>query len=89
MTYYVYLIKTEKKKNNKFISYVGYTNNLKNRLKKHNLGKGAKFTRGKKWILVYYEKFDTKNLALKREIEIKKNRKMRNLLKNMREELIF
>tara|TARA_A100001388_G_C28648644_1_gene440791 strand:- start:117 stop:386 length:270 start_codon:yes stop_codon:yes gene_type:complete len=89
MTYYVYLIKTEKKINNKFISYVGYTNNLKNRLKKHNLGKGAKFTRGKKWILVYYEKFDTKNLALKREIEIKKNRKMRNLLKNMREELIF
>ena len=85
MTYYVYLIKTEKKINNKFISYVGYTNNLKNRLKKHNLGKGAKFTRGKKWILVYYEKFDTKNLALKREIEIKKNRKMRNLLKNMRE----
>ena len=89
MTYYVYLIKTEKKINNKFISYVGYTNNLKNRLKKHNLGKGAKFTRGKKWILVYYEKFDTKNLALKREIEIKKNRKMRNLLKNMREELTF
>ena len=89
MTYYVYLIKTEKKINNKFISYVGYTNNLKNRLKKHNLGKGAKFTRGKKWILIYYEKFDTKNLALKREIEIKKNRKMRNLLKNMREELIF
>jgi putative endonuclease len=89
MTYYVYLIKTEKKINKKFISYVGYTNNLKNRLKKHNLGKGAKFTRGKKWILVYYEKFDTKNLALKREIEIKKNRKMRNLLKNMREELIF
>ena len=66
MTYYVYLIKTEKKINNKFISYVGYTNNLKNRLKKHNLGKGAKFTRGKKWILVYYEKFDTKNLALKK-----------------------
>ena len=89
MTYYVYLIKTEKKINNKFISYVGYTNNLKNRLKKHNLGKGAKFTRGKKWILIYYEKFDTKNLALKREIEIKKNRKMRNLLKNIREELMF
>ena len=89
MTYYVYLIKTEKKINNKFISYVGYTNNLKNRLKKHNLGKGAKFTRGKKWILVYYEKFDTKNLALKREIEIKKNQKMKNLLKNMREELTF
>ena len=45
MTYYVYLIKTEKKINNKFISYVGYTNNLKNRLKKHNLGKGQNLQR--------------------------------------------
>ena len=89
MTYYVYLIKTKKKINNKFISYVGYTNNLKNRLNKHNLGKGAKFTRGKKWIRIYYEKFDTKSNALKREFEIKKNHKMRNFLKNTKEELIF
>ena len=88
MSYFVYLIVTNLKKNKK-ISYVGYTNNLKKRLSLHNSGKGAKFTRGKKWILVYYEKFDTKNLALKREFEIKKNRKLRNLLKNMREELIF
>ena len=89
MTYYVYLIKTEKKINNKFISYVGYTNNLKNRLNKHNLGKGAKFTRGKKWILIYYEKFGTKSKALKREFELKKNRKMRNFLKSTKKELIF
>ena len=89
MTYYVYLIKTKKKINNKFISYVGYTNNLKNRLNKHNLGKGAKFTRGKKWILIYYEKFGTKSKALKREFELKKNRKMRNFLKSTKKELIF
>ena len=89
MTYYVYLIKTKKKINNKYISYVGYTNNLKNRLDKHNLGKGAKFTRGKKWILIYYEKFETKSEALRREFEIKQNRKMRKFLKNIKEELIF
>ena len=37
------------KKDKRFTSYVGYTNNLENRLKKHNEGKGAKSTRGKKW----------------------------------------
>ena len=46
MTYYVYLIVSKVK--NKTISYVGYTNNIKKRLKLHNIGKGAKFTKGKK-----------------------------------------
>ena len=55
MTYFVYLI-VSSLKNNKKISYVGYTNDLNKRLKLHNTGKGAKFTRGKKWILVYYKK---------------------------------
>ena len=45
------------KKDNRYTSYVGYTNNLKNRLKKHNEGKGAKSTRGKKWLLIYSKKF--------------------------------
>ena len=43
--YYVYLIGT--KINKKVISYVGYTKNVKERLKLHNTSKGAKFTRGK------------------------------------------
>ena len=46
MSYYVYLI-VSRFKNNKKISYVGYTNNLQKRLNLHNTGKGAKFTRGK------------------------------------------
>ena len=46
MTYFVYLI-VSSLKNNKKTSYVGYTKNLKTRLKLHNQGKGAKFTRGK------------------------------------------
>ena len=45
MDHFVYLLLT--KSNNKYISYVGYTNNLKNRLKKHNSSKGAKFTKGR------------------------------------------
>ena len=72
MTYFVYLIVTNLKKNKK-ISYVGYSNNLKKRLSLHNSGKGAKFTRGKKWKLVYYEKYDSKSLAMKEEYKLKKN----------------
>ena len=45
MFFYVYLITSLAK--NKTISYVGYTKDIKNRLKLHNSGKGAKFTRGK------------------------------------------
>ena len=72
MTYFVYLIVSYQKKNKK-ISYVGYTNNLKKRLNLHNNGKGAKFTRGKKWKLVYYEKYDSKSIAMKNEYKLKKN----------------
>ena len=81
MTYFVYLIVSNLKKNKK-ISYVGYTNNLNKRLNLHNIGKGAKFTRGKKWKLVYYEKYDSKSLAMKNEYRLKNNYKLRKQLKN-------
>ena len=81
MTYFVYLIVSNLKKNKK-ISYVGYTNNLKKRLNLHNIGKGAKFTRGKKWKLVYYEKYDSKSLAMKNEYRLKNNYKLRKQIKN-------
>ena len=71
MTYFVYIIKTCLK-NNKKISYVGYTNNIEKRIKLHNSNKGAKFTRGKKWKLVYYEKYDSKSKAMKNEFKLKK-----------------
>ena len=56
----------------KKFSYVGYTNNLKKRINAHNSGKGAKFTRGKKWKLVYYKKYESKSLAMKNEYILKK-----------------
>ena len=65
------------KKDNRYTSYVGYTNNLENRLKKHNEGKGAKSTRGKKWILIYSKKFKNKKDAMKYEYFLKKNSKLR------------
>ena len=60
---------------------MGYTNNLRKRIDLHNEGSGAKFTRGRKWKLLYYEKFSTKKEAISRECYIKKNRKFRNSIK--------
>ena len=66
----------------KSVTYVGYTKNLRNRLKLHNSGKGAKFTRGKKWQLIYKEKYQSKSKAISREYYIKNNRILRNKIKN-------
>jgi putative endonuclease len=65
----------------KSITYVGYTKDIKKRISLHNSGKGAKFTRGRKWKLIYKEKFVSKNKAISREYYIKKNRKLRNQIK--------
>ena len=77
--YFVYLIVSKFK--DKTISYVGYTNNLKKRLLLHNSSKGAKFTRGKKWKLVYFKEYDKKNIAMKEEYKLKKNYILRNKIK--------
>ncbi len=66
----------------KNVTYVGYTSNIKNRLLLHNSSKGAKFTKGKKWILIYKKKYNSKALAMKNEYILKKNRKKRNLIKS-------
>ena len=80
MTYFVYLIGNYRK--TKLITYVGYTNNLEKRVNSHNSGKGAKFTRGKNWKLIYHEKYQTRREAMLRESYLKNNRKLRNFIKN-------
>tara|TARA_B100001245_G_scaffold207033_1_gene169301 strand:- start:98 stop:352 length:255 start_codon:yes stop_codon:yes gene_type:complete len=79
--YYVYVIGSYKK--SKLTTYVGYTKNLKERINLHNRGKGAKFTRGRKWKMIYKEKYLTKSEAISREYYIKKNRKFRNSIKEL------
>lgn len=79
MKYYVYMLKSLGKNQ---VTYVGYTNNLKKRIDLHNLNKGAKFTRGRKWKLIYIEKYSSKREAISREYYIKKNRILRNKIKN-------
>ena len=78
MNYYVYMLKSM---GYKPVTYVGYTNNMNNRLKQHNTGKGAKFTRGRKWKIIYKEKFSSKKEAISREYYIKHNITERNRIK--------
>ena len=79
MVYYVYMLAS---KGIKPLTYVGFTKDLKKRIFLHNSGKGAKFTRGRKWTLIYKEKFGSKKEAISREYYIKNNRSLRNKIKN-------
>ena len=79
MAYFVYLIVSKSK--HKKISYVGFTNNIKKRLNLHNNGKGAKFTKGRKWKLVYFKKYNSKKKTMAEEYKLKKNIKLRNKIK--------
>ena len=78
MSFYVYMLKSLSRRS---VTYVGYTNNLVKRIALHNSNKGAKFTRGRKWKLIYKEKFKSKKEAISREYYIKKNRTLRNKIK--------
>ncbi len=63
--------------------YTGWTNNLENRLKMHNKGLGAKYTKGRgPCTLAYFESLSSKNEALKREYAIKR------LTKEKKEKLV-
>ena len=75
MFYYVYMLKSTTANTNK--TYVGYTNNLELRLNKHNSNKGAKSTKGYKWLLIYSKKFKSKSAAMSFEYKLKKNRTAR------------
>jgi putative endonuclease len=63
-------------------TYVGYTNNIKLRLKKHNENKGAKSTKGHNWILIYKKKFKNKSEAMSFEYKLKKDRTQRKIILN-------
>ena len=78
MSFYVYMLKS---KGVKSVTYVGYTKNIRERIILHNSGKGAKFTRGRKWKILHYESFSTKNEAMKREFVIKKDKILRKKLR--------
>ena len=66
----------------RLLTYVGYTNNIKKRLKLHNTSRGAKFTKGRKWTIIYKKGYITKSEAMRKEYSLKINKKLRNDLKN-------
>ena len=66
----------------KFITYVGYSNNIKKRLILHNTSKGAKFTKGKNWKVIYKKCYDAKNIAMKKEFLLKTNKIKRKAIKD-------
>jgi putative endonuclease len=62
-------------------TYVGWTLDLERRLEQHNVGSGARTTRGSQWILVYAERYRTRNAAMRREVFLKRDRQFRKLLR--------
>ena len=80
MHHYVYMLISVNRV--KLITYVGYSVNPLKRLKLHNQGKGAKFTKGRKWKIIFKKKLNNKSEALKFEYFLKKNIKIRNNIKN-------
>ena len=67
---YVYLLKRV----DEDIYYLGFTTDLRRRIYEHNNNLGCKTTRGYSWELVYYESYQTENLARVRELQLKNNR---------------
>ncbi|MBD1157038.1 GIY-YIG nuclease family protein [Pelagibacterales bacterium SAG-MED20] len=78
MYYYVYMLKSITSVKSK--TYVGYTNDIKLRLQKHNSNMGAKSTKGHKWLLIYSKKFKSKSLAMSYEYRLKKDRQKRKII---------
>jgi len=78
MIFYVYMLKSINSKITK--SYVGYTNNLLSRIRKHNTGDGAKSTRGYKWKIIYKKKFYDKSSAMSYEYKLKNDKKKRKYI---------
>ena len=59
------------------MTYVGYTKNIINRLNLHNSNKGAKYTKGNIWTIIYKKRFISKSNAMKYEYKLKKDIKKR------------
>ena len=62
------------------LTYVGWTTDVDRRLAQHNAGVGARFTRGRNWVLLHIEKFRTRRQAMRREWHLKRDRKFRKAL---------
>jgi len=78
MDCFVYVLGTHAK--NRHLTYVGWTDDIARRLARHNAGKAARTTRGRKWVLLHSEWFATRREAMSREWHLKRDRKFRKKL---------
>jgi putative endonuclease len=78
MDCFVYVLGTATR--NGPLTYVGWTHDVARRLAQHNAGKGARFTRGRAWILLHQERLATRGEAMSREWHLKRDRKFRKQL---------
>jgi putative endonuclease len=62
-------------------TYVGWTLDLERRVEQHNDGSGARTTRGGKWLLIYAERYRTRNAAMRREVLLKRDGAFRKRLR--------
>ena len=61
-------------------TYVGWTLDLDARIARHNAGTGARSTRGYQWVLLYAERYPTREEAMSREWHLKRDRKFRKAI---------
>ena len=78
MDCYVYVLWSQGKGGAR--TYVGWTTDLDRRLAAHNGGRGARSTRGRIWVLVYAERYSTREEAMRREWHLKRERRFRKTL---------
>jgi putative endonuclease len=76
--FFVYVLGSARE--SRYLTYVGWTNDLARRLAQHNAGKGARFTRGRAWILLYSERCASRHAAMSREWHLKRDRVFRKKL---------
>ncbi len=81
MPCYVYILGSEQ--GDRYRTYVGWTTDLDRRLAQHNRGDGAKSTRGRKWVLLYAERYETRREAMSREWHVKHDAKLRRMIGHM------
>lgn len=77
--FFAYVLGSRRK--NDCRTYVGWTTDLERRLRQHNAGVGAKSSRGRKWMLLYFERCKSRREAMSREWYIKRDRKFRTTLR--------
>ena len=81
MACYVYVLGSARRTG--YQTYVGWTINLDQRLRRHNDGAGAKSTRGRCWVLLYAERYESRREAMSREWHLKRDKAFRAMLRSL------